>query len=249
MSRKLHTTLILPCVHVPWQNKTLLNAIYRLSLDIRPDRLIIAGDFADLYTISRYNKNSLYKLKDWELGDEYDACNAELDNIDAAIKCKDRHYLWGNHEQRFVSWLEEGDNSKLGKALGSPQTALRLRERGFKVYTNWQDASVKVGTHLEVVHGVSTSVHADKKNMDEFEGSVAFAHTHRCQTFVWGKRGGYGLGFLGDRDCPGFQYMPLKDRRKWCNGFGVVYTLDDGGFLMNAIQCWNSRFVFGGKLY
>lgn len=243
--------LVLPDVHTPFHSKPLWNKVCKLARNERFDGLVLAGDFLDLYTISSYNDGSLLKLKDWELGDEYkagyDALKQLIDSV--GPRCAERHYLYGNHEQRFLTYKAKGDNAKTGSALLSPEQGLRLREHGFRVYTNWQEDTVALGTHLEVAHGNYCPVHHAKKHLDEFEGSVAYGHTHRHQVFTTGKRGAYGLGGLFDIDSPGFHYMPKSQRRKWMNSFGVFHILDSGDFIPQPVQCWNQQFYFNGRLY
>lgn len=248
---KPHTTLVLPDVHCPWQNVRLLKRVLQLARDIKPQRLILSGDFLDLYTLSRHNEQSLYKLRDLTLDYEYGIGLGVLQEIVGAVGrgCGERYFLFGNHEDNHRRYLEKSDNAKTGTQLTSPQEALRLEDLGFEVHTNWMDDTVSIGDHLDVTHGVSTCKHSAAKHMDEFEGSVMFGHTHRFNTFVHGKRGGYNIGWLGDRDSKGFSYAPRTQRMKWCNGFGVVYLLDDGSFVPQPVQCWNDRFVFNGKLY
>ncbi len=99
------------------------------------------------------------------------------------------------------------------------------------------------------MHGTKCSEHPAATHLRRAEASVVFGHTHRFNTYITGKHGGYNIGFLGDRDSKGFHYMPREDRSRWCNGFGVTYTLDDGSFRMAPVQCWKNQFVFNGRLY
>lgn len=246
---RLHTTLVLPDVHVPYQNKTLLKKICRLANDIRVDHLILSGDFLDLSSLSRHNRDSLKKLSDITYDQECDSGAALVRDLEEAAGRSKRSYLYGNHEDSFNRHLEERDNAKTGKGLQRPEELMRLREHKWEVHTNWKDDSIPVGDHLEIVHGQYCTVHAAKKHFDECEGSVMFGHTHRWQSFVTSKRGSYNIGWLGDPQSPGFSYAPRTQRMKWINGFAVVYTLDDGGFIPVPVQCWENKFTFDGRLY
>lgn len=248
--RRLHTTLILPDVHVPFHNVKLVIKVLKLARDIRPDQVVILGDFLDLYSISSHNKGSLGRLRKMELGDEYDAGWELMQAVNASTRTASRKdYLYGNHEDRFDRYKDDGDNAKTGSALERPEEALHLEENGWNVHRKWMEDSVIIGSHLELMHGTNCCKHAAAKHLEDVEGSVVFGHTHRFQVYSTGKHAAYNLGFLGDRDSEGFSYMPRKDRRKWMNSFGVNYTLDDGTFRMVPVQCWANQFVFGGKLY
>lgn len=242
--------LILPDVHVPFQNDVLISKICQLSKDVSFDSVVLLGDFLDLFTLSKYAEDSLYQLRDVTLSDEYEAGRRVLGNIlSAQRRGTKKSYLYGNHEDRYFRELQKKDHAKYGTELTSPEEALRLRERGFEVVTDWKSGSVRLGTCLDLIHGTFFGAHSAKRHLDEFEGSVMMGHSHRFQTYVTGKRGSYNIGFLGDRDSKGFAYCPRAIRQKWVNGFAVVYVLDDGTFRPSPVQCWDNSFFFNGKLY
>jgi predicted phosphodiesterase len=245
------TYLLLPDVHCPFENKVLMRKINKLACNERFDGLVIMGDWLDMFCLGSYHEGSLYHLREWTLAKEYKAGKAVLDGLLDALgkRCSERHFLFGNHCDRFQRTLAKGDNDKFGGCLERPEEALRLVERGFKVYRNWQEDSVQLGAHAEVVHGLYTPVHHAKKHMDECEGSVFYGHTHRHQIYTTGTRGAYGLGGLGDWGGPGFKYMPRSMRRRWMNSFATVSVFDDGSFLPNPIQCWKNRFIYSGRVY
>lgn len=252
MSR-LHTTLILPDVHSPWHNDVLMGKVCKLARHIRPDRLITSGDFLDLYSISPHNRGSLGKLKDITLDYEYDVGSKLIQALNESCRTARKDFLYGNHCDFFNRFKQDGDNAKVGGALIRPEEALRLRETGWKVHgwkpDGWKQAFVKVGLYLEVIHGSKCGKNPAMAHLERCEGSVCCGHSHRFSTFVTGKHGGYNIGWLGDRESRGFHYMAREDRSRWCNGFAVVYTLDDGSFRMCPVQCWDNKFVFGGRLY
>lgn len=242
--------VILPDLHIPFHNEPVIEKIYRAVVDIRPYGIVLGGDFLDLHTLSKYSEDSLLELRDLTLTDEYRAGVGVLDRLDIALPrgCR-RFYLYGNHEQRYLTVLKTGDHAKYGNELRSPEEALQLRERGYEVFNQWMDDSVRIGEHLEVIHGLYTPVHAAKKHLDEFQGSVIFGHTHRFGSFVTGKRGSYNIGFLGDIHSAGFKYFPRTKRMGWVNGFAVVHVDDTGDFWVEMVQIWNNRFVVNGRMY
>jgi hypothetical protein len=250
LKRRFERWVVLPDIHVPFHNVVLLNKVCRFIHDIKVHGIILAGDFLDLFSLSFFSQNSLYDLKNVTLTNEYEAGIAVLDQIERAVgRGAKRHYLYGNHEARFINYLRDGDHAKMGDELRSPEQALTLRERGYKVYRNWMDDAVKLGDHLEVIHGTYTNVHTAKKHLEEFQGSVMFGHSHRYQTYIDGKRGAYNIGFLGDRDSKGFRYFPRSKRNKWVNGFALVNVDANGYYWAETIQAWNNRFIANGKVY
>lgn len=246
---KLQTWLILPDIHCPWHDVKLLKKVCQLAHRIKPYGLVFSGDFLDLYSLSRHNKDSLYKLKDISLSWEYEQGEKLIGEIMSSCKPVQKHFLYGNHEDNFLRYKQDRDNAKTGDAIESPEQALRLEEQGFTVYTNWMDDSVEIGNNLEVIHGSYTCRHVGAKAAEEHEGSVMVGHSHRFNSEVTGKRGGWNIGWLGDKDSPAFRYMPKAKRRKWCNAFALAHVLDDGSFIAQPVQCWGGRFVVDGRVY
>lgn len=242
--------LVVPDVHTPFQNDTLVNKVCLLARDIRPDGIVFLGDFLDLFTLSKYSEDSLYQLKDLTLSDEYDAGREVLSRFLSALPrgCQ-KVFIYGNHEDRHFRELQKKDHAKYGKELTPPDEALRLHERKFTVLTDWKSDSFRLGLHLELIHGTFCGVHTAKRHLDEFEGSAMMGHSHRFQTYVTGKRGSYNIGFLGQKDSKGFAYCARATRQKWVNGFAVVYVMADGSFIASPVSCWNDQFIFNGKLY
>jgi predicted phosphodiesterase len=241
-------SVVLSDLHSPFHNKAVLPRICQFLHDAKPDHLVLAGDAGDYYSVSRHHAGSLGLLKDITLGYEYDEQNLVLDSLDAAVGHCDKEFIDGNHEDMVVRWLNTGDNAKVKGALGLPHEALRLKERGWSYQRNWKEARVDIGK-CAVVHGEYCSQHCAKKHLDEYEHSVMFGHTHRIQSYVTGLRGAWGIGGLFDKNHPAFGYASASQRRRWANGFGCIYSFDDGSFLPHIVPIWNDRFVWGGKLY
>lgn len=246
------TYLILSDLHVPFHDEALIAKVCQLAVDIRPRLagVILNGDFLDLYTLGSYNRDSLRKLRHLTLDAEYAEGNRILDMLDTAIPRNiERHFLFGNHEDRYWRELDHGDTGKYGDALRSPHEALRLVNRGYRVYDNWKQDFVRLGEHLEVTHGVYTPVHVAKKHLDEFQGSVIVGHSHRLQSYVTGRRGAWNFGFLGQTNSEGFHYVSRTKRNTWTQSFGLVDIDDHGDFFVSPIQVHNGRFVCDGRFY
>jgi predicted phosphodiesterase len=248
--KSLQRWLILSDVHVPFHDKDLLVKVLKLIVDARPYGLILNGDFLDLFSLGSYNADSLFFLKQIDLGEEYQAGNWVLSKLDSAMRAgSHKFFVYGNHEDRYFRELQKGDTAKYGDALRSPTEALKLRERGYTVLENWKQDFVKLGEHLEVTHGTHCNVHVAKKEMEESQSSVIVGHSHRFNTHVEGKRGGFNFGFLGDLESKYFHYMPRTARNKWVNSLGFSHIDDHGDFYVEPIQCFGGRFVYNGKAY
>jgi predicted phosphodiesterase len=241
--------LILSDLHAPFHDEPVFKKVLKLARDIQPDGFILNGDVLDLWSLGSFNADSVELLRDVTLEGEYKTGNSLLDRIDDVIGSRpEKIFLYGNHEDRYRRELERGDRGKYAGALRSPSDALALTRRGYTVLDNYKQHFVRLGGHLEITHGIYATVHAAKRHLDEFQGSVIIGHTHRLQSFVTGKRGAWNCGFLGDSDSPGFFYVARSQREKWSQSFCIV-TIKDGAFWVEPIQVNMGTFVYGGKAY
>lgn len=241
--------VVLPDMHVPHHYQLAVRAVLRCVHDVRPQHLVLLGDFLDLYSIAQWNDGSLALLKTADLQAEYDAGNAVLDQIEAALpKGCAKHYLWGNHEDRFQRFMMKGDNARMGKALITPERGLRLRERGWKWYDNRNDDFVAITDDLHVVHGEWCTLHTAKKHLDAHRRSVIFGHTHRVQTFKVGPRAGYNIGHLMDTRSAGAEYASRLVRETWSEAFAVV-DVHRGHAQVQVVEVQNGHFHYGQRAY
>lgn len=241
--------VLMGCTHVPFHNKPFFNAVVNMIKDTKPTGLVLAGDFMDMNSVSSHDKGQKPIAPHVTLSWEYTEGNTALDILDAAADWKVKHYLYGNHEDRFWRETRKADTAKLGSALINPTTALQLRERGYQVQEKWKEAKVYLGKHLEVVHGEFCNISTAKKHMDAFRTSIAFFHTHRIQSYMEGDTAGYNLGWGGGIDEGAFGYASKAQRNTWKNGIGVV-TIDElGGYHMQQVIWHNDRFYYNGKMY
>lgn len=243
--------VILFDVHVPAHDKEIFHSICNVIAKIKPYGVHFGGDFLDLFSLGSYNADSLGKLREWTLEDEYNQGNIVLDQLDAVLteKTVRKTFLFGNHEDRYFRERDKGDRDKYGGSLESPQKALKLDERGYTVLTRWKEDMIKIGK-LNVMHGLYTPKHTACKHLEASGMNIIFGHTHRFQSFVDGNHGAWNCGFLGDLESPLFGYMPPFQRRQWVNGFAIVNEINkQGDFVVEPIQIWNKKVFYGGKQF
>jgi len=240
----------LPDMHVPFHRKPLWRRILQAVRDMRPEGVILGGDFLDMYSLGKYHADSVYYLRDITLEDEYRAGRLVLHELESVLPrgCR-RVYLYGNHEDRYYREIARGDRAKYGGALRSPDEALGLRERGWEVYHRWKDDSYVIIEGVECMHGAYATVHAAKKHLEECHCTVLFGHTHRWQVYSNGVHTAYNVGWLGDRENRAFEYAPRSRRRQWVNGFAIVRVYSTGAVFVEAVQCQGDRFIAGGVAY
>jgi predicted phosphodiesterase len=250
--KKLEKWLVVSDVHRPFHNKVLWSKLLQLIKDLGNSLygFVLAGDYLDLYTLGSYNTESLANLSGLTLQDEYIDGLEGMDDLNKALRkdCK-KYFLFGNHEDRYFRHIKEKDNAKYGGALLNPVEALYLHEKGWEVKTDWMSDYFTLGDHLDVIHGIYTSVNAAKTHLDKTQHSVMFGHTHRVQCFHNGNKAAYNIGGLYDIKSKGFNYMQRLQRETWANGFAIVNINDDGEFYVEQVNVWADNFLAEGKIY
>ncbi len=248
MIGRMQKAIILSDLHVPYHDRVVHPKVMRMIRDDKPDIVVINGDMLDAGSLSMHPQRFGDTME--TLGENYAAGNKYLDDLDSVLpKGAKKYFNYGNHEDRFFRFLSSPEFQKLQGAVKGPTEGLRLRERGYEVGEQWNESYVLLGSHLEVTHGMFTPVHAAKKHLDEFQGSVLFGHTHRLQSHVTGRRGAWNVGFLGDLAASAFHYATRPQRDKWAQSFATVHIDDNGLFWVSPIQIFQRRFVYNGKTY
>lgn len=236
--------------HVPFHNTKLMIGLYNLLSDIGKDLVgfHVIGDFLDLNSLSRHDVYKRTAIPGITLDTEYAEGNKVLDNFDALLpdSCW-KTFLFGNHCDRANRWMADMQNAKTPIVM--PDVALKLLERGYEVKTNWSQDFIKLGSHLELIHGNYLNTYCAKKHMDVLRGSVIFGHSHKIQSYIEGNQGGFNIGGLFDITSPAFNYASRAAKAQWKEGFALVYIDAEGDYYVNQIIANNGHFVFGNKLY
>lgn len=241
-------------IHEPFHDKNCAEAFCALMEDLKPDGLIVAGDFTDLFEVSSHNKRSVLALSDkriattWKVGREL----LEQYTTAAGKSCKQRHFLRGNHEDRLDRWLQTGDNAVFeGDDAVDLAKRLDLAGYGFTDHPDTGSGSTVQLGHLLVTHGQWCTKNHAKKHLDEYQHSVMYGHTHRPQVHYaggWGtQRVAVGLGHMALPDSQAMSYK--KTPSDWVQGFALVYVFPDGSFNINPINFWQGQFVHANRVY
>ena len=245
------THLVTGCNHAPFDNKYMTNGMIELIKDLgdKLKGLHLIGDFLDMNSLSSHDRGRK-PLEGITLSSEYKESSKILDKFDEVLpKGCTKNYMYGNHEDRFHRYMGSSDNAKLGDSLDSPEKGLALAERGYNVFTDWKKDKIRLGNHLDLIHGEFCNIHTAKKHLDSFRGSIMFVHTHRIQMHIESKVGGFNIGFGGDINSPVFNYATRAMKEVWANGFALVTIDEDGFFHVNQITMFNDCFYYNGKKY
>jgi hypothetical protein len=241
--------VILGCMHFPFHNKWMWEAVLKIISDLKDLKgIVLAGDILDMHSISRHSKGKI-TLPDYDLTQEYEETNIELDKLDQAIGNKEivKEYFYGNHEDWFNQWGVDTDNWKLGEAGAISPYNYCFKKRGYNCQFNWKTAKVMIGD-IKVIHGEWVNIHSAYKHMQMLHERVIFFHTHRFNTFHESKLYGLNCGWGGDQTKKVFNYMSESQKVKWKNGFCIVNVTDEGIFPV-PLPFENKKFYYRGKIY
>jgi len=207
--------LVLPDLHLGHHDRGALRCVLRAYKALRPDRVVILGDWLDAHSWSSHPLTPGERRAHY-LNDEVEPCKLILDQFASATIV----YHEGNHEERVRRRLAEGRVPSDVEDLILPEKLLARDNLTWVPYRH----------HYELLpgwvtcHGVSEAKDASRKHLDAYPGySVVFGHTHRAQHVIRRDpvtgRHLHGL-------CPGtlseLQPVWAKGPTTWSHGFAVI---------------------------
>lgn len=234
--------------------------------EFKPDKVILAGDVADNYTLSSYRSHPE------EMATSF---NTELRMIRTKIllplrlavrQCCEISYLPGNHEDRLNRYLMDrapelwdlrwrGDTQR-PRVLTFPWL-LDLEALDIKWVGGGREV-LALNKHLLVTHGSIARKHSGwsaRQAMQDFKTSIVVGHCHRLGIFYeygYGSRMWKGAenGHLCDVErVVDAGAVNNKQTYNWHMGFSVVYLYPNQMFHLEQAVIIHDRVYYGGKVY
>lgn len=262
---------VLPDIHCPAHNRTLMWAILSFLKDYRPDIIIFIGDVADVFALSAW-PNPPRSVKN--IQGELDETRRLVDKIISVSSCKQVFYIMGNHEDRVFRYLKNvapgaatvldyntrepvlSFHGLMGYKIGDPVTFIYdLAEQG------GFGGGLRVNDDITFHHGFIVRPNpgaSPRADSARFGVSTVTGHTHRlgfsatqsaCDVIR-----SCELGNLVDTNHAYLSYANTLNN--WHPGFGVA-TVVGGKLHLETIPVrpildeGNSKlvFTFAGKTY
>lgn len=180
-------SIVINDLHVPFHDNKLLTLFYSFLKDLKPDNLIINGDFLDCFALSSFDKapgRGKTLLEEVKVGKKI------LSHIRSLIPRAKIFYLEGNHEFRMKRYLLKQAPELFDVLEISIPSLLDLK--GFHIEyvdggddSSWQDTYLKLGD-IFVGHFKRVNKHSGMtaKALVEDKGvSVVQGHVHRAGVF------------------------------------------------------------------
>ena len=192
----LKTAIVIPDRHIPLHDESACNIVKQAIEIVKPDIFIDLGDVGEWESVShwKYKRRKRPPLE-YQLpliDEEIELINNELDDWDKALKnVEDKRFCKGNHEVWLDDFLEEHPYLKSKYSLDS---ALRLKERGFKVYEHNQPLTIG---KMTFIHGRYTTMYHAKRHLQAYGCNIMYGHCHDVQHHNQTKLSG-AIGAPGD---------------------------------------------------
>ena len=237
------TVAIASDIHFPFEDKAAVDIFLQAMEDLQPDAIVLLGDIADCYSVSKYTKNP---LREFNLKFEIDCTKKFFEKLRDRVKYSKIYLLRGNHEDRHNKYL-----SNIAPDLACLEE-LKL-ENLFELERydiEYVPGTLKIGD-LVYTHGTRVSKHSGytaKNNLDSMGISLITGHIHRaglhCRT-TWEKEYiAIENPTLASRD----QSYLGGDVPNWQLGWTVVNYNSDL-FWPEIVLIRDNKSMFRGKLY
>lgn len=249
---KIYKVLVIPDVHVPYQDDQSLHALEKYMADTRFDEVIYIGDLLDFDQISKFNKGNPLK-ESRKLSDDYKLAGKILDRHISIIRGNNKKakftLLEGNHEERIQRWVSQ--NPQVEDMIEVP-VGLKLGERGINWVKSFSKGDLyKIGKAY-FTHGLYTNQYHAQKMVNNFGVNIYYGHTHDHQSFSKIFRGkdktieGMSLGCICEYDQSYMQGRPTN----WQQMFGVFEFDELGYYQVFPVKIFNHSFISPeGKYY
>lgn len=240
---RLTRILFIPDTHRPYHDPKAWKLALKVGARLKPDMVIVLGDFADFYAVSDHVKDPRRRQSiGWEIAD----VNKGLDELEG-LGANRYHFVAGNHEFRLQRYLHTRAPALADLPSLQVSELFRLKSRGwgFTEYRDW----LQIGK-LSVTHDDDNAgPYAHAKARATYEGNVVIGHTHRMGTHYLGNAKGESkvgamFGWLGDVGA--VDYLKAVKARQWQHGVGVGFMQPNGNVHLQAIPFIGGKAVLSG---
>lgn len=210
--------------------------------------VVLLGDFADFYAVSRYPKDPRVSIL---LEEEVASVREGLDELDRLFPEAKKAFLEGNHEQRLEKYLIE----KAPALFGVTQVEF-LFELNQRPLWSWHPFGRNqrygiLGTDLYAFHrpkASNTKAHLNRTGVSSIYGDI-----HKIERGHQVNLDGRQLvcacpGWLGDVSSRVFDYMPSTPQ--WQLGFAtVVLDTASGEYCIEQHEIKGNQAIVYGKVF
>jgi hypothetical protein len=241
-------------VHGMMMDKAAVGAMLRDLAVFCPNEIVIGGDLVECGGwLAKHQPIGFIALCDYSYQEDINAANWFLDQIQQAAPKAVIHYLEGNHEDRLERWcvdqtMAHKRDSEFLRAAFSPQSLLRLKERGIAYYRRSEIYAeglprgwIQLGK-MAFTHSLTYSANAARDAASKTAGNVTYFCTHRedSATIVFPAVGivkAFNPGCLS-------QMQPIwkhSNPTSWSQGYAIDFVAKSGNFQRVHVPIWRGE--------
>jgi len=242
--------LIIPDTHRPFHHRKAYSIMMEAAYHTGVDEVVILGDYADFYSVSRHRKDPRVGTL---IDEEIDSVRSGLDEIDACFPQAKKVFLEGNHEYRLESFLIDQAPAVFGSRhiVTEVKHLFGLHDRPNWTYVPFGRAqSYRIlGAELFAFHRPKASV--PRSHIAKVFVSSIYGDVHKIErAHAVGLDGRHLVsvcpGWLGDVASRVFDYMPGVPQ--WQLGFAIVSIEETSrDFFIDTFEIKNNRALVFGK--
>lgn len=232
---------IISDIHAPYHDVVALEAALRYIKKQRPDGILLNGDIADFYSISRHQKNPTKR----DLKAELDSVRAILLHIRKRFPHCRIVFKQGNHEERWQHWLWNHAPEICDFPNMNLQNWFNLKELDIEYVDGKRP--IMLGT-LPVLHGhelpsgIASPVNPARGAFVKTLSSVLVAHSHRTSSHAEGDMwhsswAAWSIGCLCELNP---EYAVIN---KWNHGAALV-KIENGEYSVDNLRITREGKVF-----
>ena len=230
-------------LHVPFQDVGAVNSAVAMVKALQPDRVVINGDVADFFSLSRFNK-ALERMD--SLQADIDEANRIRKRVRLAAPNAVLMENEGNHDSRIRTYVEVNAGALSSLRALEPASLFKYDELeiqwfpgcGFRLR---DDFIVKHGTLVRGEAGATAKAEHMASGLSGISG-----HTHRLATY---RKSGYQPRQWVEQGClcrldPDY----IVGAPNWTQGCAVI-ELTPNTFVTHEVPYVDGKLRFGGKAF
>lgn len=217
--------LVLSDIHIPFHSKEALESAVAWGRKWKPDTVVLNGDFADFYSLSRYERDP--KMR--SLVDEVELQVECLEWLAGVFKKSFLVFKLGNHENRWTKFIWDKTPELWGLDNLKMESLLQLDTLGYHLVED----NVMLAGKLPILHGHeiagSSPVNPARGAFNKSYHSLLVGHHHATSMFP-------SRDLMGNETCVWStgclaQLNPAYRRiNQWNHGFAAVEVESDGTY-------------------
>ena len=228
-------------VHLPYHDQEAVEIMLERAIEIKAKTLLIAGDWMDMYQVSRFQKDP--RLRNVKA--EIDMFNGLIDSIQKALPETKLIFKVGNHEKRFDDYLMSNAAALFDLEEMHLENILKLKQRNIDFVASMRVMRFR---HLNIIHGheyvfsISNPVNPARGLFTRAKKSTMCFHHHRSSEHTETTITGdvitcWSVGCLCNLKP---EYLPLNS---WNLGFAEIYGDESGDYHVNNRRIVNYRLM------